>query len=62
MKNFPMKNDMGESLNITINPYTKHALIHVDRCFFHVSKEEEIDTIIDILLKYKKEAYGNESD
>ena len=62
MKKLPMKNDMGESLNITINPYTKHALIHIDKCFFHVSKEEEIDTIVDILKKFKEEAYGDKSN
>ena len=57
-----MKNSFGETLNITVNPYTKHVFIHIDRCFFHVTSKEEVDAIIDILLKYKEEAYGNKSD
>lgn len=62
MKAFPMKNSFGETLNITVNPYTKHVFIHVDKCFFHVTSKKEVDAIIDILLKYKEEAYGNKSD
>lgn len=62
MKAFPMKNSFGETLNITVNPYTKHAFIHVNGGFFHVSSKSEVEAIIDILEKFKEEAYGNKSD
>ena len=64
-KSFPIKNENGEKLNITINPYTKQCLIHINSPYgeyFHISKKEEVDSIIDILEKFKEEAYGNTSD